>query len=148
MIRQRSSKSPSLTFLSAGPYTQKRFPFVLFTACSQGNREQPTHYLKQYKNAGKHFRVRGLRFMNHQYTHKSWLQRTIQSRQTNWGCIVSHNNTGLLAHVRICVYALNVCFGTFVILSCSFSYCLISLHRIKHSCIIAFTHNKTLLLVS
>ena len=25
--------------------------------CSQGNREQPVHYLKQYKNAGKRFRV-------------------------------------------------------------------------------------------
>ena len=25
--------------------------------CSQGNREQPAHYLKQYKNAGKRFRV-------------------------------------------------------------------------------------------
>ena len=25
--------------------------------CSQGNREQPAHYLKQYKNAGKDFRV-------------------------------------------------------------------------------------------
>ena len=27
--------------------------------CSQGNREQPAHYLKQYKNAGKRFRVYG-----------------------------------------------------------------------------------------
>ena len=27
--------------------------------CSQGNREQPAHYLKQYKNAGKRFRVNG-----------------------------------------------------------------------------------------
>ena len=27
--------------------------------CSQGNREQPAHYLKQYKNAGKCFRVYG-----------------------------------------------------------------------------------------
>ena len=27
--------------------------------CSQGNREQPAHYLKQYKNAGKRFRVHG-----------------------------------------------------------------------------------------
>ena len=26
---------------------------------SQGNREQPAHYLKQYKNAGKRFRVYG-----------------------------------------------------------------------------------------
>ena len=25
--------------------------------CSQGNREQPARYLKQYKNAGKRFRV-------------------------------------------------------------------------------------------
>ena len=25
--------------------------------CSQGNRKQPAHYLKQYKNAGKRFRV-------------------------------------------------------------------------------------------
>ena len=25
--------------------------------CSQGNREQPAHYLKQYKNARKRFRV-------------------------------------------------------------------------------------------
>ena len=25
--------------------------------CSQGSREQPAHYLKQYKNAGKRFRV-------------------------------------------------------------------------------------------
>ena len=25
--------------------------------CSQGNREQTAHYLKQYKNAGKRFRV-------------------------------------------------------------------------------------------
>ena len=28
--------------------------------CSQGNREQPAHYLKQYKNAGKRFRVYGV----------------------------------------------------------------------------------------
>ena len=27
--------------------------------CSQGNREQPGRYLKQYKNAGKRFRVYG-----------------------------------------------------------------------------------------
>ena len=27
--------------------------------CSQGNREQPAHYLKQYKNAGKRFHVYG-----------------------------------------------------------------------------------------
>ena len=27
--------------------------------CSQENREQPAHYLKQYKNAGKRFRVYG-----------------------------------------------------------------------------------------
>ena len=27
--------------------------------CSQRNREQPAHYLKQYKNAGKCFRVYG-----------------------------------------------------------------------------------------
>ena len=27
--------------------------------CSQGNREQPAHYLKQYKNAEKRFRVYG-----------------------------------------------------------------------------------------
>ena len=27
--------------------------------CSQGNREQPAHYLKLYKNAGKRFRVYG-----------------------------------------------------------------------------------------
>ena len=27
--------------------------------CFQGNREQPAHYLKQYKNAGKRFRVYG-----------------------------------------------------------------------------------------
>ena len=27
--------------------------------CSQGNREQPAYYLKQYKNAGKRFRVYG-----------------------------------------------------------------------------------------
>ena len=27
--------------------------------CSQGNREQPAHYLKKYKNAGKRFRVYG-----------------------------------------------------------------------------------------
>ena len=27
--------------------------------CSQGNREQPAHYLKQYKNAGKLLRVYG-----------------------------------------------------------------------------------------
>ena len=27
--------------------------------CSQGNREQPAHYLKQYKKAGKRFRVYG-----------------------------------------------------------------------------------------
>ena len=102
--------------LVCGPVHTETFPFCIVN-CSQGNREQPAHYLKQYKNAGKHFRVRGLRFMNHQYTHKSWLQRTIQSRQTNWGCIVSHNN-GLLAHVRICVYALNVCFLSYVA-SCS-----------------------------
>ena len=25
--------------------------------CSQGNRKQPAHYLKQYKNTGKLFRV-------------------------------------------------------------------------------------------
>ena len=30
--------------------------------CSQGNREQPAHYLKQYKNAGKRFRVYGSEF--------------------------------------------------------------------------------------
>ena len=33
--------------------------------CSQGNREQPAHYLKQYKNAGKCFRVHGAQ-MTHQ----------------------------------------------------------------------------------
>ena len=35
--------------------------FVCFCIvyCSQGNREQPAHYLKQYKNAGKRFRVYG-----------------------------------------------------------------------------------------
>ena len=27
--------------------------------CSQGNRKQPAYYLKQYKNAGKRFRVYG-----------------------------------------------------------------------------------------
>ena len=27
--------------------------------CSHGNGEHPTHYLKQYKNAGKRFRVYG-----------------------------------------------------------------------------------------
>ena len=31
--------------------------FCLIVYCSQGNREQPAHYLKQYKNAGKRFRV-------------------------------------------------------------------------------------------
>ena len=30
--------------------------FCIFN-CSEGNREQATHYLKQFKNAGKRFRV-------------------------------------------------------------------------------------------
>ena len=34
--------------------------FVRFCIyCFQGNREQPAHYMKQYKNAGKRFRVYG-----------------------------------------------------------------------------------------
>ena len=35
------------------PYARKRFPTVLnkIVHCSQGNPEQPVHYLKQYKNA-------------------------------------------------------------------------------------------------
>ena len=31
--------------------------FCIVYNCSQGNREQPAHYLKQYRNTGKRFRV-------------------------------------------------------------------------------------------
>ena len=40
--------------------------------CSQGNREQPAHYLKQYKNAGKRFRVYGAMVLARWDTH-SWV---------------------------------------------------------------------------
>ena len=37
--------------------------------CSQGNREQPAHYLKQYKNAGKRFRLYGAYYSHHFLRH-------------------------------------------------------------------------------
>ena len=43
LVRPRTHRNVSLRFC------------IIY--CSQGKREQPAHYLKQYKNAGKRFRV-------------------------------------------------------------------------------------------
>ena len=42
-LRPRTHRNVSLRF------------YIVY--CSQGNREQPAHSLKQYENAGKRFRV-------------------------------------------------------------------------------------------
>ena len=60
---------PSATLFLSVPVLRKIFlrprthgnVFLRFCIvyCPRGNREQPAHYLKQYKNAGKRFRVYG-----------------------------------------------------------------------------------------